>query len=126
MDSYMHTQGEVDLEQDTGSTSPASLTQQSMKRHELINSLKGRAMVPGETWYLISLSWYNNWDKACTGRVDKEGVMLENQLGPVDNSSFFKDGEFDTNLSLIDGVDIEYFPQEAWDLLVQWYVCSLT
>ena len=118
----MHSQTEEDAAKVMKSASSPASIEPAIERYELINSWKYRPMVPGEMWYIVSHKWYHNWDKACTGKVDKEGIMLENQLGPVDNSSFFKDGEFDDTCSLIDGVDVDYVPPEAWKLLVQWYV----
>ena len=79
-------------------------------------------MVPGEYWYIVSRSWYRRWEKACTGEVDKEGAILENQLGAVDNSSFFKKGVFDQSASLIENVDVEFVPLGAWDALTRWCV----
>ena len=93
------------------------------EKYQFITRLVGRRMRPGETWYLVSQSWYHKWVKACTGEVDKEeGVVLEDQLGPVDNSSLFKNGKFHTNQPFIEGVNVQYVPQEAWDAFIQWFV----
>jgi len=78
-----------------------------------------RKMEIGETWFLVSCVWYKRWKKACTGEVDKEGPATEEELGPVNNL-----GLLDTygNLlrSLAEGVDVEYVPEEVWNLFEQW------
>ena len=133
IDAYMHDQGEQENQHPTfsaqahsaGSVKPDhdSLIQLSpAEKLQFINTLKSQPMVPGDTWYVISRSWYRRWEKACTGEVDKEGAVLEDQLGPVDNSSFFRDGKFDASQSMIEGVDVEFVNAEAWKAFVEWCV----
>ncbi|KAH8108335.1 UCH-domain-containing protein [Phellopilus nigrolimitatus] len=99
---------------------PANLS--SVEKYQLIKALQKVPMVAGQTWYVISRSWFRKWEKACTGEVDKEGAILESQLGPVDNSSFFnKDGKFDGSRGMIEGVDVEFVPEQAWNSFVAWY-----
>jgi ubiquitin carboxyl-terminal hydrolase 4/11/15 len=94
---------------------PVSLNE----KHQIVKKGKERKMEVGETWYLVSRVWYRRWEKACTGEVDKDGPVGEEELGPVNNS-----GLLDTygNLlpSLVEGVDLEYVPEEVWNLFVQW------
>lgn len=79
-------------------------------------------MQTGDTWYLVSRSWWQRWRKACLGEVDKEGGVLESQIGPVDNSNLVDKAGNVTALSLIDGIDIEFVPGAAWTALAKWYV----
>ncbi|THH05050.1 hypothetical protein EW145_g5076 [Phellinidium pouzarii] len=127
---YMRDQGEQDVEHATFDATgrltvtieqPSSQTT-PLERYQLINTLKKQPMVSSETWYLISRSWYRKWEKACTGEVDKEGAVLESQLGPVDNSHFFnEDGNFDFRKGMIEGVDVEFLPVAAWIRFILWY-----
>ena len=126
MDVYMRDQGEQDITLHApihgASSSTQVLPSDPKERYDHITTLQRRRMVPGEYWYIVALSWYRRWEKACTGEVDKEGAILEDQVGPVDNSSFFKDGMFDRSASLIESIDVEFVPAEAWDALIQWCV----
>ena len=123
----MRDQGEQDITlhgppSHGASSGTQALPSDPKERYSYITALQRRGMVPGEWWYIVAHSWYRRWKKACTGEVDKEGAILEDQLGPVDNSAFFKGSEFDRSASLIEGIDVEFVPSEAWDALVQWCV----
>ncbi|KAG8901643.1 CSN-associated deubiquitinating enzyme Ubp12 [Tulasnella sp. 408] len=86
-----------------------------------IRSLKSKPLTLGDTWYLVSRQWYRGWESAC-GDVPFEGAPEdENQVKAVDNSSLvgLKPGEL--NSAVIEGVDCELLPEEAWKLLVEWY-----
>lgn len=89
------------------------------EKHLIVKKGKGRKMEAGETWYLVSCVWYKRWIKACTGVVDKEGPVTEEELGPVDNSGLL-DTYGNLQPSLAEGVDLEYVPEEVWNLFVQW------
>ena len=78
----------------------------------------------GETWYLVSQSWYRRWEKACTGQVDKEGGVLEGQVGPVDNCELV-DNSGRLKAYLQEGTDVVYIPASAWEKLVGRYVVLL-
>ncbi|KAL5531349.1 hypothetical protein ACEPAG_4226 [Sanghuangporus baumii] len=122
IDAYMREQGEQNEPFEAPVRSVASSPGPSpAEKYQLINKLKSRTMQPGELWYIVSRSWFRKWEKACLGEVDKEGAVLEDQLGPVDNSSFFKNGKFDTSQSMIEGVNVEFVPEDAWNELIQWY-----
>lgn len=125
INSYMREQGaqgdeRVEFEASTSSQQQAPQPSPAEKL-QLIETLKKQPMVPGETWYIVSRPWYRKWEKACTGKVDKEGAVSESQVGPVDNSAFFKDGEFESNHSMEEGVDIELVPAVAWKAFTDWY-----
>ncbi|KAI0788771.1 hypothetical protein C8Q75DRAFT_767864 [Abortiporus biennis] len=77
-------------------------------------------MTPGETWYLVGRRWFKRFQKACSGEVDKEGAVSEKDLGPVDNSTLV-DSRGNLISPIVEHVDVEYVPEEAWNLLVSWY-----
>jgi ubiquitin carboxyl-terminal hydrolase 4/11/15 len=81
--------------------------------------MKKKGMVRGEVWYVVSHSWFRKWEKACTGELDKEGGVLESQLGAVDNSDIVDDsGKLKGTVR--EGEDVEYVPLEVWKLFTQW------
>jgi ubiquitin carboxyl-terminal hydrolase 4/11 len=76
-------------------------------------------MEPGQTWYLVSMKWYNRWRKAMTGTIDKEGPVDEQDLGPVDNSDLLEaNGELIE--PILEDVDAKYVPSNLWGMLVAW------
>lgn len=125
IDAYMREQG-GSLEDDATPLPPTSLSTRKlspMEKFEFIKSLKSSSMIVGEVWYIVSRAWYRRWERACRGEFDKEGKLLESQVGPVDNSMFFDAaGLWDRDKQLIDGVDVEFVPRRAWDLFTMWYV----
>lgn len=86
---------------------------------EIIDKLLKTPMDQGQTWYLVASQWYKRWHKVCTGEVDKEGEVTEDDLGPVDNSPLV-----DLNGILVqtamEHADVEFVPEEAWHLFVKW------
>lgn len=89
----------------------------------IIERLMNVPMSAGETWYLVDSQWLKRWKKACTGQIDKEGSLTEQQLGPVDNSALLDEwGHLKPSLS--PDVDMEFLPQEAWTHMVSWYAIS--
>lgn len=89
------------------------------EKYQIVKKGKERKMELGETWYLVSRGWYKRWERACTGGVHKEGPVREEELGPVDNSELLDSYE-NLRPSLSEGVDLEYVPEEVWNLFVQW------
>jgi len=89
------------------------------EKHQIVKKGKDRKMEVGETWYLVSRVWYKRWEKACTGEVGKDGPVGEEELGPVDNSGLL-DTYGDLLPSQAEGIDLEYVPEEVWNLFVQW------
>jgi ubiquitin carboxyl-terminal hydrolase 4/11/15 len=84
-----------------------------------VEALKAERMSPGETWYVIDRNWWKRWKKACTGVVDKEGGVTEEELRGVDNTALV-DANGYLRAPLSDSVDYELVPQSAWDDLVSW------
>lgn len=123
IDSYMAEQGEDDilLISQAPSPLPESTPLALEEKLTIVEKGKGQSMVVGETWYLISRDWWKRWRKACTGEVDKEGPLSEQDLGPVDNSRLL-DAHSKLQLDLAEGVDVEYVPEDVWKLFVDWLV----
>lgn len=133
IDAYMAEQGEETVSQTLYETTKAPLTNGTLtitpqatqsppiSKLSIIGDLRKHPMQIGETWYVIHKRWYRRWQKACSGEEDKEGRIEEKDLGPVDNSSLVNiRGEITS--SLVEGVDVEYVPEQAWNLFVTWYV----
>ncbi|KAF8637637.1 hypothetical protein AX17_002705 [Amanita inopinata Kibby_2008] len=126
IDAYMAEQGEADIP--TAISIPSSVSHDTSgcpsvppaEKLSIVNWGKSKEMEIGETWYLIARDWWKRWEKACTGLADKGGLMTENDLGPVDNSRLL-DQYGNLQPSLVEGVDVEYVPEETWQLLVDWY-----
>ncbi len=135
LDAYMEEQGEglvseIRLDVPTSSNSPplptppAQAAEASLEsKLATIESLRKTPMQPGQTWHVVSRKWFSRWQKACSGEEDKEGTIEEKDIGPVNNADILNaDGILG---ECTEGVDVEFVPQEAWNLLVQWYViCS--
>lgn len=123
MDAYMVEQGEdvIQLPEPLLSPNGTSLSMSPSMKLAKIKGLHAQPMVTNDTWYVIARQWLRRWEKACTGEVDKEGGVDESTLGPVNNSSLFdKDGNVTS--TLLEGIDVEFFPKEAWALFVTWCV----
>jgi ubiquitin carboxyl-terminal hydrolase 4/11/15 len=123
IDAYMAEQGETDIHDtiniDTPVQNPDKLP--PADKLVLVNSLRMKPMQFGDTWYLVSWPWYKRWYKACTGEIDKEGGINEQDLGPVDNTSLVdKEGNFIS--SAVEGVDVEFVPEEVWSHFTTWLV----
>lgn len=127
IDAYMHEQGEEEVQKTTLQPSgTVRLIDTPLKRYEIIQKLKAAPMKIGDTWYIVSRSWYRRWEKACTGAVDKEGTIEESEVGPVDNSEFFdKNGKFIYSSSMIEGVDVEFVHNSTWHCFKLWLVSFL-
>ncbi|KAJ6581893.1 hypothetical protein B0H19DRAFT_1061389 [Mycena capillaripes] len=117
-DTYM-----AELGKDTFRLAPTTTMYQSVPPAEKVLRVEGakaERLTPNDTWYLIDRNWWKRWKKACTGLVDKDGGVTEEELGGVDNSALVEvNGNLRSPIS--DGVDYELVPQAAWDDLVSWY-----
>lgn len=86
-----------------------------------IKQLRDRPMVAGDTWYIISRQWFRRWEIACGILSDKALEPLqEKDIGPPDNSFLF-DSQGNLTSSLVEHIDVEFLPQEAWSEFVAWY-----
>jgi ubiquitin carboxyl-terminal hydrolase 4/11 len=126
IDVYMAEQGEEDLEKGTISQPPQEAEENKLEpteKWDLVNNERKRPLEVGETWYMVASEWWKRWKKACTGEVDKAGPVSEQDLGPVDNATLI-DTYGNLRLSLLEGVDIEFVPEETWQHFVDWCVTS--
>ncbi|KAJ7180962.1 hypothetical protein C8R46DRAFT_1071015 [Mycena filopes] len=118
-DTYM-----ADLDKDTVRLAPQySALYQCVPPAEKIarvEAAKEQRMTPGETWYVLDRSWWKRWKKACTGVVDKEGGVTEDELRGVDNTPIV-DASGNLRASLYYEVDYDLVPQSVWDDFVSWY-----
>lgn len=128
IDSYMDEQGENDIPA-VMTLGPSMISGKSIglpktalpaERLSFVEKNKSRQMKVGETWYLVARDWWKRWRKALSGEADKEGPVDEQDLGPVDNSRLL-DSYGNLQLSLAEGVDLEYIPEDVWICFVQWY-----
>ncbi|KIP08808.1 hypothetical protein PHLGIDRAFT_360943 [Phlebiopsis gigantea 11061_1 CR5-6] len=108
----------------TGAASASSSTLTPKEKYDKVAAFAQRDMIVGETWYVVSRRWYRRWEKACTGVMDKEGGVEEKDIGPVDNGYLVDLKGNLTASSLAEGVDVQFVPEEAWELLSEWYVLT--
>ncbi|THH28573.1 hypothetical protein EUX98_g5618 [Antrodiella citrinella] len=128
VDAYMAEQGDAStsiiLEDDSAQRWQANAATASDLSGEqklaLIDQLGKTSMVEGAIWYLVSRLWARRWRKACSGDVDKDGPVTQAELGPVDNSNLV-DNNGILQIPPLEGVDVEYHPEQAWQYLVSWY-----
>lgn len=122
----MRTQGEglslsdsIAVDESTQPTT-SSTTDTPKGKLQKIQSLKGKPLVLGETWYLVSSQWYRGWVSACGGAPMKGAPEDESQVKAVDNSSLagLKPGKL--KIDIEEGTDYELLPEDAWKLLVEW------
>ncbi|KAL0572285.1 hypothetical protein V5O48_009688 [Marasmius crinis-equi] len=99
---------------------PLPASSQSARRLETIEGLMRKPMEIGQTWYLVDRTWYKRWQKACKGEVDKEGPVVEEDLGPVAVAGLL-DQYGNLKAGLAEGIEVEYVPEEAWNHFVSWY-----
>ncbi|KAJ3861043.1 cysteine proteinase [Lentinula novae-zelandiae] len=108
MDSYMQEQGHI------GPSSAEKLTR--------IAELQRTPLALNQTWFLVDRAWCCRW-RAALGEIDpksNEATLSESQLGPPSISALID--EFgNLKPGLVEDVDFELFPNEAWSLLVSWY-----
>ncbi|KAI0077704.1 cysteine proteinase [Panus rudis PR-1116 ss-1] len=121
IDAYMAEQGVDDAFQPLETHQSADTpTLNGVKKLDTIDALQKSPMAIGQTWYLVARQWYRRFQKACSGEEDKEGRIDEKDLGPVDNSPLV-DSRGNLVSSTVEHVDVEFVPEEAWSLFVQWY-----
>ena len=91
---------------------------------EKLNDFTRHSQTPlefGQLWYMVASGWLKDWQMACRGERDKQGMREEASLGPVENSSLVDD-QGDLKVALLDGTDYELVPQHMWKLFVYWCV----
>ncbi|KAJ3557337.1 hypothetical protein NM688_g1526 [Phlebia brevispora] len=136
IDAYMAEQGEesvADIRLDAVQTQPSDGTpalqvtppltdpeSTPASRLNMVEDLRKAQMKIGDTWYLVSRKWFRRWQKACVGEEDKEGAIEEKDVGPVDNSNLV-DMSGNITAPCTEGIDVEFVPEQAWNLLAMWY-----
>jgi len=82
-----------------------------------------KALQKGETWYLIDSRWFKQWQKYVGNTYPYEKGKETSFPGPIDNTSLFADITKSDDLKnhLMEGVDYELLPVEAWESLLNWY-----
>src|SRR6266550_3619461 len=123
IDTYMSEQGEAEIPPTMVVPSNATNYQSVLPAEKLsiINRQKERPMEIGENWYLIASELWKLWRKACTGETDKEVSVSERELGPVNNASLL-DEYGNLRKGLVEGIDVEYVPEEIWRSFNAWCV----
>jgi ubiquitin carboxyl-terminal hydrolase 4/11 len=119
IDTYMDAQGANQIEPFDPQPAPSSTAIPPHHKLSTIRSLKASPIQLDQTWYLVSATWWNRWVRACSGEQDKNGPLHEYQLGPVDNADLL-DELGHLKQGLIEGIDVEYLPEPAWNQLIQW------
>ncbi|TFK75037.1 cysteine proteinase [Pluteus cervinus] len=123
IDSYMAEQGEADIP----TTLPAFPAEADgidpmagLEKVTEVEEAKKRPLQIGDTWYLVSSFWWNRWRRACLGQVDKQGPLLEQDLGPVDNTALV-DSNGKLKPGVMESIDYECLPADVWSVFIEWY-----
>ncbi|XP_020626847.1 ubiquitin carboxyl-terminal hydrolase 4-like [Orbicella faveolata] len=92
------------------------------QKRELTEELK-KSLVKGDIWYLVDCRWLKQWKKFVGFDTwDQFGVGEKlNNPGPIDNSSLFAADGTALKEHLIDELDYNLVPKDAWFKLVSWY-----
>jgi ubiquitin carboxyl-terminal hydrolase 4/11 len=124
VDTYMAEQGHDDITP-LSIHPPAGLsskpTPSGPEKYQTITAKKERSIKAGETWYIVEKKWYDRWRRACTGDFGKHEPVQESDIQAVDNSELMENGYL-LSAEIVEGVNFELIPDDAWELLVQWYV----
>lgn len=112
---------DIDEYMATQEAGPATMSPE--EKFQVVEKLAKTEMLLGQTWYLVAGDWWRRWRKACTGAVDKASPeqVEEWEIGPVDNAPLLDETD-GLRTGLIEGEDVVYVPQEAWEHLVTWCV----
>lgn len=90
-----------------------------------IRELKGRQLIPDETWYIVDRSWYRKWEIACSGEKDEkseEALIGMDEVGKVPSNKIADPKTGKLFRPYTEGVEVELVPEEAWNLLASWWV----
>ncbi|KAH9933298.1 uncharacterized protein B0H18DRAFT_982923 [Fomitopsis serialis] len=119
IDAYMAGQGE-DVPAITSAPSSVMPAPPREMKLSLVESFIQYPMHVGDTWYVVSSSWYRRWRKAVSNELDKEGPVDEKDVGPIDNTDIVVAGSDNINQALGPD-DYVLVPQSVWVWLTQWY-----
>ncbi|CAE6475711.1 unnamed protein product [Rhizoctonia solani] len=94
----------------------------AQERHMMISIAKHMPLELDSYWFVISRKWFLAWEAAVLGAPNKDFPSItESTLGPVDNSDLLQPGATELRPDLVEGYDIEFVPEEAWNKYVEWY-----
>ncbi|CAE7229626.1 unnamed protein product [Rhizoctonia solani] len=101
---------------------PRDLHMTAQERHTMISIAKQMPLELDSYWFVISRKWFQAWEAAVLGTPNKDFPnVTESTLGPVDNSDILQPGTSELCENLVEGNDIEFVPEEAWNKYVEWY-----
>ncbi|XP_054720476.1 ubiquitin carboxyl-terminal hydrolase 4-like [Uloborus diversus] len=102
----------------------ASIVPELETQKNEITNISQKNLKKGDVWCLIDNKWFKQWKKY-VGYDSWETSNIGDRAthpGPIDNSPLLKDdGSNEIKDHLIDELDYVLLPEEAWDLLVEWY-----
>ncbi|KAG8754786.1 CSN-associated deubiquitinating enzyme Ubp12 [Serendipita sp. 396] len=96
---------------------PRAQTISTRDKWEAISKLKYTPQKAGDTWYLVSSTWWEKWKRICSPSHYRGD---DSSLGPVDNSDLV-DEQGALLPRLVEETQYEIICKEAWDTLVEWY-----
>ncbi|XP_071123140.1 ubiquitin carboxyl-terminal hydrolase 15-like [Mytilus edulis] len=88
-----------------------------------IRDLLNTPLVKGDKWYLLATSWFKQWKKYVgyeswnAFNVDE----IEEHPGLIDNSPILEDDTGKLQERLVDELDYQLVPLDAWNKLVSCY-----
>jgi ubiquitin carboxyl-terminal hydrolase 4/11/15 len=93
----------------------------AQERYTMISIAKQMPLELDTHWFVVSLKWFRAWEVAVLAKPSKEFPhVTEETLGPVDNSDILLPGTSEMQPDLVEGYDIEFVPEDAWENLVKW------
>lgn len=114
----------------TAGTAPTQNAPSLLDQNGSIRELMRQPLKAGDTWYLVSATWFKQWATFCQGANDAPSSDVQGNVGPIDNSDLL-DIESDHSVgqpSLApdrrEQIHFELVPAEAWNLLASWYGVS--
>jgi ubiquitin carboxyl-terminal hydrolase 4/11/15 len=104
------------------------LEQQIKTIQTLVKAFNESPLKEGDVAYLVSRKWLDKAQALGSDAKVASKQTAQGELGPVDNSdiiqAIFTDSTGELCVKLKPGVGVEhfeFFPKDAWDLLVSWY-----
>ncbi|KAI8098310.1 uncharacterized protein B0P05DRAFT_601403 [Gilbertella persicaria] len=90
---------------------------------KMVAQLQEQYFQDGELWCLVSKAWYTRWKLYCSRlnspQQESRNLGERTHPGPVNNKTLLQDGKLIKDLEL--ETDVYAVPEQAWELLVEWY-----
>ncbi|OHT11697.1 Clan CA, family C19, ubiquitin hydrolase-like cysteine peptidase [Tritrichomonas foetus] len=87
---------------------------------QIIENLKqSTSLIPGESAYLISSSWYSLWKNGIYANNNRD--ICEISCGKIDNRNLFDDEENSPARGIKEHDDFVIITKEVWNQLYEWY-----